>query len=222
MCGRFALSVEREELLAYFGVEQLGFDYEPRYNIAPGQPVPAFISHQGKLRSGTLRWGLVPSWAQDEKIGYKLINARAETLEEKPSFRDSFRRKRCVIPADSFYEWHKLPDGSKQPMRIMMKNRPLFAMAGLYDTWVRPNGEKLHTCTIITTSPNALMSSIHDRMPAILKQEEILEWLDPRQQDPARLKALLRPYPDGEMTAYAVQLWVNQVKHDSEACFLPA
>lgn len=222
MCGRYALSVEREALLAYFGVDDLGFDYEVMYNIAPGSDIPAFIAHMGTLRSGKLRWGLVPSWARDEKIGYKLINARAETLAEKPSFRNSFRRKRCVIPADSFYEWKHTSDGTKQPMRIMIKDTPLFVMAGLYDTWVRPNGDKLHTCTIVTTQANPFMSDIHHRMPVILDREQMQTWLDTNIQDPEALAPLLQPYPADRMHAYAVQSMVNSPKNNTSHCFKPA
>lgn len=219
MCGRYALSVEKEALLSYFNVDELGFDHEAMYNIAPGTYIPTFIAHRGKLRSGKLRWGLVPSWSQDEKIAYKLINARAETLAEKPSFRYSFRRKRCVIPADSFYEWKHLSDGSKQPMRILLPDKPLFVMAGLYDTWTRPNGEKLHTCTIVTTKANEFMSAIHHRMPVILNQREMLTWLNCEEQEPQKLEFLLKPYTETPMQAYAVTPLVNSAKNNSRQCF---
>jgi putative SOS response-associated peptidase YedK len=221
MCGRYSLSVEMKELLAYFGLIELGFAYNPRYNIAPGQDIPAVIARQGRLRSGMLRWGLVPSWAKDPSIGSKLLNARAETAAEKPSFSGSFRRKRCVIPADGFYEWRKLQDGRKQPMRIRLKDSPLFVMAGLYDTWIRPDGSKLHTCTILTTEPNELMASIHNRMPVILHKEQIMDWLDPEMGDVGRLHEMLRPFPADRMTAYAVKTTVNNVKNDSIDCILP-
>jgi putative SOS response-associated peptidase YedK len=211
-----------KELLAYFGLIELGFAYSPRYNIAPGQDIPAVIARHGRLRTGTLRWGLVPAWAKDASIGYKLVNARAETAAEKPSFRNSFLRKRCVIPADGFYEWRKLPDGGKQPMRIRLKDSPLFVMAGLYDTWVRPDGSKLHTCTILTTEPNELMATIHNRMPVILDRAQIMDWLDPEVSDIGRLLAMLRPYPSERMIAYAVKTTVNNVKNDSPECLLPA
>lgn len=222
MCGRYALSVEREALLAYFGEGQLAWDFDVQYNVAPGQYIPAVIAHQGQLRFGKLKWGLVPSWAKDDKLAAKLVNARAETLADKPSFRDSLRRKRCVIPADSFYEWHKQADGSKQPMRIHLKDSPVFAMAGLYDTWVQPDGEKLHTCTIITTEANPVMADIHHRMPAILPREQLMSWLDPAVQEPDRLLPLLQPYPEQEMTAYAVTSVVNSVRNNSPDCFAPA
>lgn len=222
MCGRYALSVERQALLAYFGEGQLAWDFELQYNIAPGQHIPAVIAHQGQLRFGKLKWGLIPSWAKDDKLATKLVNARAETLADKPSFRDSLRRKRCVIPADSFYEWRKQADGSKQPMRIHLKDSPVFAMAGLYDTWMQPNGEKLHTCTIITTEANPLMTDIHHRMPAILPREHLMSWLDPAIQEPEQLLPLLQPYPEQEMTAYAVTSVVNSVRNNTPDCFQPA
>ncbi|MGZ4123546.1 MAG: SOS response-associated peptidase, partial [Tumebacillaceae bacterium] len=134
MCGRFTLTVTPDQLQLRFDAESLTFEFEPRFNIAPGQPIAAVIADKGQRRIGQLRWGLVPFWAKDEKVGYKMINAKSETVQEKPAFKSPFLRKRCIIPADGFYEWQKTESG-KQPMRIVMKNEEIFGLAGLYDTW---------------------------------------------------------------------------------------
>jgi putative SOS response-associated peptidase YedK len=217
MCGRFTLNVTPDQLQLRFDAESLTFEIEPRFNIAPGQSIAAVIADRGERRIGQLRWGLVPFWAKDEKIGYKMINAKSETVQEKPAFKSSFLRKRCLIPADGFYEWQKTADG-KQPMRIVMKNEEIFAMAGLYDTWTAPDGSKLHTCTVLTTKPNELMSSIHDRMPVILRREDEAIWLDREKQDAELLQSLLVPYPQEEMRAYPVHAMVGNVKNDLPAC----
>lgn len=218
MCGRYTITVLLEEIFGRFGIEPLPYEYLPRYNVAPGQAVHAIIEHQGRRRIGTLRWGLIPSWAKDEKIGFKTINAKAETLQEKPSFRGAFQRKRCLIPADSFYEWKKTENGDKQPMRIMRKDRKLFAMAGLYDTWISPEGNKISTCTIITTPPNELVLPIHNRMPAILDPQNEALWLDRNVSDPRILSELLVPYPAEQMTVYPVNPRVGQVANDDPDC----
>jgi len=181
------------------------------------QEVWAVIHDGVKNRLGELRWGLVPSWAKDDKIGSKMINARAETLLERASFKTLVGRKRAIIPADGFYEWKK-SGNSKQPMRITLKEDALFSMAGLYDTWQTPDGSKLSTCTIITTSPNSLMADIHDRMPVILHPEDEAFWLDRSNSDTKALTALLKPYPADKMRAYPVSPIVGNVKNDSEEC----
>ncbi|CAI8947682.1 Abasic site processing protein [Brevibacillus sp. IT-7CA2] len=172
MCGRFTLMTNLEKWSERFQIEVIPFDWPSRYNIAPSQMVAAVISDHGQRRLGQLRWGLVPSWARDEKIGNKIINARAETLTEKPAFKNLFARKRCIILADGFYEWQKIGKG-RRPMRIVMKTGEPFAFAGLFDTWTSPSGDKLHTCTIVTTKPNDVVADIHDRMPVILHQESL-------------------------------------------------
>jgi len=164
-----------------------------------------------------LRWGLVPSWAQDDKIGYKMINARAETLRQKPVFRRLFERKRCMIPADGFFEWKQM-DGRKQPMRITMRDGEPFAFAGLFDTWTAPDGQKLHTCTIITTRPNEVVADIHDRMPVILRPEDEDLWLDREKYDPDLLQSLLVPFDPGQMRAYPVSTIVGSPKNDFPEC----
>jgi putative SOS response-associated peptidase YedK len=218
MCGRFTLTVPLESLIERFQVDQVPFDYQPRYNIAPGQLITAVIAHEGKNRIGQLKWGLIPSWAKDEKIGYKTINAKAETIQEKPAFRNAFKKRRCIIPADGFYEWKRNEDGSKQPMRILLKDKSIFGMAGLYETWIAPDGQKVHSCTIITTKPNGLMEQIHDRMPVILRPEDEGIWLDREKADLELLQSLLEPYPEEEMFAYPVHHMVGNVKNDVPEC----
>lgn len=219
MCGRYTIAISLDELYEMFRLESFGSyehtPFKPRYNVAPTQMVPAIIAHNDKRRLGELRWGLIPSWAKDAKIGYQTINAKAETVTDKPAFRQSFQRKRCLIPADGFYEWQKLGE-SKQPYRIVLKDRAAFGMAGLYDTWVDPaTGNKLSSCTIITTTPNRLMADIHNRMPVILRPEDEDLWLDRSCQDEASLKRLLIPYSADAMRAYKVSAAVGNVRNDS-------
>lgn len=217
MCGRFSLSAEPAELIKRFGIQTFTFDFLPSYNIAPGQNIPAILSDQGERRMGQLHWGLIPSWAKDESIGYKMINAKAETIQEKPSFRTLFVRKRCLIPVDGFYEWKKTPDG-KQPMRIVMKNREPFGLAGLFDTWFKPNGQKVHSCTIITTEPNKIMEDIHERMPVIIGKEHEELWLNRDFSDTLVLQSLLQPYDEQQMEAYPVSSIVGNVRNNHSEC----
>lgn len=217
MCGRYTILITIDELMTYYMIEvPTNLHHTPKYNVAPGQLVMAVISDGEKNRLGELKWGLIPHWAQDEKIAYKMINARADTVAEKPAFRASFQRKRCLIPADSFYEWKKIGT-DKQPMRILLKDEGVFSMAGLYDTWTSPDGQKISTCTIITTEPNGLMADIHDRMPVILRKADEQYWLDKEQKQEA-LQALLLPFPAEDMVAYPVSKLVGNVKNDSKAC----
>ena len=223
MCGRYTLTVTWDELLLYYELEQVRVPFhEPRYNIAPSQMIPALIHDGENRRIGQLKWGLVPSWATDEKMGWRTINARAETLSDKPAFRQSFARKRCIIPADGFYEWKKLPDGKKKPMRIIPARTKLFSFAGLYDTWTNPQGERISTCTIITTTPNRVMEPIHDRMPVILSESAIDLWLDRSIADVSKLQTLLKPCPDDWMDLYAVNPAVGSAKLDAPVCIEPA
>jgi len=213
MCGRYTVTVTLEELMFRFMAEGTNIPYHrPRYNVAPAQMVPAIISDGERNRIGELRWGLVPSWAEDDKSGFKMINARKETLTDKPSFRGLLERKRCLIPADGYYEW-KAGGTRKQPMRITLRDEGLFAMAGLYDTWVDADGRKVSTCTIITTTANALTVDIHERMPVILRREDEMRWLD-RSKHGAQLLPLLAPYPASEMRVYPVSPMVGSVKVD--------
>lgn len=214
MCGRFTLFASYEKLLEEFDVEVAIAEelYRESYNIAPSQQVIAIIHDGSKNRMGYLKWGFIPSWSKDEKFASKMINARSETVDEKPSFKQSFYRKRCIIPMDSFYEW-KREGNSKIPMRIKMKDDSLFAVAGLWDTWQSPNGA-VHTCTILTTTSNKFMSTIHERMPVILPKEHQHTWLNPQIQNRDQLKTLLVPYPSELLTAYPVSDKVNSPKNN--------
>lgn len=210
MCGRFTQTHSATELAAAFDLDEPP-DWQPRYNIAPTQSIPAIVEpHQFKR----LRWGLIPSWAKDLSIGSKLINARAETVSEKPSFRDAFKRRRCLIAADGYYEWKKQA-GKKQPFYFQLTDHQPFAFAGLWERWNSPEGEALETCTIITTEANELAATVHDRMPVILTQEQYDRWLDPAFKD---AQSLLHPYPSNAMQTYPVPLVVNSPAHDALDC----
>lgn len=219
MCGRFTLTPSFGELISWYKINESGEPFhEPRFNIAPMQMVSAVIHDGEKNRLGQLRWGLVPSWAKDDRMAGKMINARGETLLEKVSFKSLVHKKRCLIPADSFYEW-KTINGKKQPMRFMLRNGSMFSFAGLYDSWMNPtNGQKVSTCTIITTTPNSLVADVHDRMPVILKREDEQKWVDKNNTNMEQLMSLLLPYPVEEMKAYPVSTIVGNVKNDLPAC----
>lgn len=221
MCGRFTFAYEDwSEVIFTFGLHGDFPIFPKRYNVAPGQMVPAIVSDGVNRRFGSLRWGLVPSFATSEKSGYKMINARAETLVERPAFRRLLLRKRCLIPADGFYEWKKSGNG-KQPMRITLSSRKLFAFAGLYDTWMGQSGDRIHSCTIVTTAPNEFMKTIHDRMPVILPKEHEHLWLSRDDTSTDILLSLLQPYPADDMRAYPVSTLVNHVQNDSPECLVP-
>ena len=212
MCGRFTLTTDIATVARVFHVEPT-VQTTPRYNVAPTQEVVTILRN-GTAHLDMMRWGLIPSWAKDESIGSKMINARAESLAEKPSFKRLLHSKRCLVVADGFYEW-KQEQGTKIPMYITMKNHEPFAFAGLWDTWKSPDGELLRTCTLITTQPNEVVQPIHNRMPAILTPDARTEWLDPEIRDEHILLPLLAPYPADEMTARAVSRQVNNPKYDS-------
>lgn len=213
MCGRFTTTIALEELLKYFHIDSVKGNYSPLYNAAPTQNIPVILGKNPRLLV-FFRWGLIPYWAKDISIGSKLINARAETLLDKPSFRDSFKKRRCIIVADSFFEWKKCAN-KKIPYRIFMKDKTPFAMAGLWEKWSPPQGSPLLTCTIITTEANSLLEPLHHRMPVILKPEETATWLDPSQQNPAQIKYLLKPYPSEDMEYYTVSSLVNSPSNTS-------
>ncbi|MDM5298136.1 SOS response-associated peptidase [Bacillus pumilus] len=217
MCGRFTLFSDFDDIIEQFNIDQFlpENEYHPSYNVAPSQNILAVINDGSKNRLGKLKWGLIPPWAKDEKIGYKMINARAETLSEKPSFRKPLVSKRCIIPADSFYEWKRLDQKTKIPMRIKLKSSNLFAFAGLYESWKSPDGNPLYTCTIITTKPNELVEDIHDRMPVILTHGKEKDWLNPKNTDTDYLQSLLQPYAADDMEAYQVPSLVNSPKNNS-------
>lgn len=215
MCGRFTITAPIEDImLQYYVDNNPNINYKPIYNAAPMQFIPAIVRGENGNRLGELRWGLVPSWAKDDKIGSKMINARAETILEKPSFNRLLTSRRCIIPADGFFEW-KQRNGSKQPYRIVLRDDNLFSFAGLYDIWADANGNKLSTCTIITTEPNSLMAEIHNRMPVILERENETEWLDRGNTDVPTLLKLLRPYDADRMRAYPVSTAVGNVRNNS-------
>ncbi|MFJ7469490.1 SOS response-associated peptidase [Peribacillus frigoritolerans] len=215
MCGRFTLFTDIEEIKERFEI-QGSFDeeYQFSYNIAPSQSVLSVINDGVRNRLGYLRWGLIPFWAKDEKAGYKMINARAETIAEKASFRNAYKKKRCLIIADSFYEWKKTPE-RKIPMRIKLKNHAPFGMAGLWESWKSPEGISIYSCSVITTVPNELMTSIHDRMPVILKPEDEKDWLNPSNNDPAYLQQYLKSFDSEQMEAFEVSTDVNSTKNNS-------
>jgi putative SOS response-associated peptidase YedK len=220
MCGRFTLTTDIEQLEERFSFHAASLSFTPRYNIAPSQAVVAVIGDEKGSRGGLLRWGLIPSWAKDAAIGNRMINARAETVAEKPSFRRALQQRRCLILADGFYEWRQ--EGKKKtPLFITLASRDPFAFAGLWETWRPSDGEAIHSCTIITTTPNTLMASIHNRMPVILAREAETIWLDQKITEPEKLLPLLVPYPETLMDAYEVALTVNSPKNDSPACIAP-
>ncbi len=214
MCGRFTLKTSMDTIAEVFGVTlSPSLKVSPRYNVAPTQEIVT-IMQNGTAHLDMLRWGLIPSWAKQESIGSKMINARAETLAEKPSFKGLLRSKRCLIIADGFYEWRQ-ENGSKTPMYITLKDGKPFAFAGLWDLWKSPDGEQIRSCTIITTEPNELVATIHNRMPAILSADAREHWLDTTLHDEYALLPLLTAYPADEMAARAVSRLVNNPKMDS-------
>lgn len=218
MCGRYRLTRSQKQLEenfdSYGEVEVL-----PRYNIAPSQPVITIRqdAHQPLRKLSTMRWGLIPSWANDPSIGYKTVNARAETVATTASFREPLRSQRCLIPADGFYEWQK-SGKTKQPYCFEMNDGALFAFAGLWDRWRSPLGEVIESCTILTTTPNSLLSDIHDRMPVILSPDKYDLWLDPAFRDMASVLKMLRPFEAPRMRRYPVSMKVNQVLNDDADC----
>jgi putative SOS response-associated peptidase YedK len=220
MCGRYTQTQELETLQDRFEFEPTDIVLKPRYNAAPGQDLPVVVEEGSRILK-LMRWGLVPSWAKEMAIGYKMINARAETLKQKPSFRKSFERRRCLVLADGFYEWRKANGGrSKTPLRFVLKNRKPFALAGLWDTWQKPDGEVLQSFTIITTESNDLIRPVHDRMAVILRREDEDIWLDSNLRDVDKLTSLLTPYASDEMEGYEVSTLVNSPKNDMPECIL--
>ena len=225
MCGRFTLHASPEQIAAQFDVaepERLA----DRFNIAPTQPVGIVrLDRSAVAREWSLvHWGLIPSWAKDPNIGAKMINARGETVAEKPSFRAALRRRRCIVPADGFYEW-KRTGSSKQPFYIRMKSKEPFGFAGLWEIWTGPDGGELQSCTVITTEPNELMASLHDRMPVILAPEDYEQWLgngkDADAKEVEQLRHLIRPFDAKLMEAYPVSTKVNSPMHEGVALIEP-
>jgi putative SOS response-associated peptidase YedK len=222
MCGRFSLVRDGTQLLASFPGFLFPDDPPQRYNIAPSLQVLA-VPNDGTRAARTFRWGLVPFWAKDPKIGNRMINARAETLAEKPSFREAYKRRRCLIPADGFYEWRKAPSGGpKTPMYVRLRSGQAFAFAGLWESWRGTGDTPLETCTIITTQPNALMAQIHNRMPVILPPDAYAAWLEPAVRAPEGPDPLLTAYPAEAIEAHPVSDYVNNPRHDGPECVRPA
>ena len=221
MCGRFALIVSGEAVAEQFQLTETPF-LAPRYNIAPTQPVAAvrLAPHSTQRELTHFHWGLIPSWAKDTKMSARMINARAETVADKPSFRAAFKRRRCLIPASGFYEWQQQSSGGKQPIFIQAHDGSLLALAGLWETWHSPDGSEIDSCTILTTEPNELMAPIHNRMPVIIEPADFAMWLDPGDRPEDGLH-LLRPYPASQMTTTPVSTHVNSPRNDDAQCIQP-
>lgn len=220
MCGRYTLTVEPSSLQQAFDLDNLppaGLD--ARYNIAPSQPVPV-ITNQDPKTLTFFKWGLIPSWSKDPSVGNKMINARAETAAEKPSFRTAFKRRRCLIPADGFFEWSK-QGKEKIPMYIHLEDHQVFAFAGLWETWRSPDGSEIDTCTILTTEPNDLIKPLHHRMAVILEPEDYGTWLDPDEVPSEVLMSLMKAYPQEKMRLYEVSTLVNSYANDMPAVIEP-
>ncbi len=222
MCGRFVQSHDPGFYADAFQVETIRTDTLPSsYNVAPTDSVYAVAEHDGERLLGSFRWGLIPWWAKDRKIGARSINARAETAAEKPTFRDSFVKRRCLIPADGFYEWQRLPRGKLPHYIYRADNKPL-AFAGLWATWDDPDsGDRIRTCTILTGKPNGLVADIHDRMPVIMPEDSWADWLDRENEDTEILNQLLAIFPREAMAEHAVATLVNKVSNNYPECIAP-
>lgn len=225
MCGRYNLRTSAADLVELFGALPFaGFDLgsvKPRYNIAPTQTVVVIRQDEASRVLLGMRWGLVPFWAKDLSIGNRLINARGETVASKPAFRAAFKRRRCLIPADGFYEWKKLDARHKQPYHIESADGEPLALAGLWECWHDAAGNSNETCTIITTTPNDLMAELHDRMPVILDESAFESWLDTSNQDVDSLQRLIGPCPSERLRFYPVSTAVNSPRHDAADCIDP-
>lgn len=221
MCGRFTLSTSAEVVAEFFELAEVP-RLEPRYNIAPTQPVAAvvFDAQAGARALTHFQWGLIPSWSKDPTIGARMINARAETVAIKPSYRSAFKRRRCLIPASGFYEWQKTGAG-KQPYVIGMADGSVFALAGLWEHWSSDDGTEIDSCAILTTEPNELLAPIHNRMPVILPRAVHAPWLDPANDKTSSLVSLLVPYPADAMRHVPVSTFVNSPGHDGPKCVEP-
>lgn len=222
MCGRFNLRTPTHQLVEIFDLVRVpdAADLAPRYNIAPTQPVAAIRQTDLGRELALLRWGLIPPWADDPKIGNRMINARAETVATKPAFRSAFRERRCLIPADGFYEWKRLDSRRKQPYCIATDDGSPLALAGLWERW-RRGGESIESCTILTTEANELLAEMHDRMPVVLPRDAWDRWLDPDGRDVDELQSLLVPFPAVQMRAWPVSPLVNNPRHEEPGCIEP-
>lgn len=220
MCGRYSQRQSAEVIAKAFAVDNVPA-LEPRYNVAPTQSVPTVLqpSVSKNRQFKMMHWGLIPKWAKDSKIASKLINARAETVAEKPAFKSAFRKRRCLVLADGFYEWQQQENKKqKQPYYFRLKDEQPFAFAGLWEQWENPSGEVVNSCTLLTTDANELMRPIHNRMPVILNPNDYERWLDPDVKEPEPLQPLLRPYSTQEMLAYPVSTAVNRPSNDNAEC----
>jgi putative SOS response-associated peptidase YedK len=220
MCGRFTLQITKEMLAEIFGNLVIQ-DFKPRYNIAPTQQVAVVrISTDGSRHLDLLKWGLIPSWSKDPSIGSKMINARSETVDTKPSLRSAFKHRRCIIPASGFYEWQEV-GGKKHPLYVKLKGQHVMLFAGLWEHWKPEEGDVIESCTILTTTNNELIKPLHDRMPVILDTRDKDLWLDPHVSDTEQLKSLFKPYPSEMMDMYRVSNMVNSPKNDNPDCIKP-
>jgi putative SOS response-associated peptidase YedK len=198
MCGRFALVSELADIETKFDVHKVSYDFKPNWNVSPGQHIPAIIHLEDQNVLASFLWGLIPSWTKDPSMGHKMINARAETIDKKPSFRNAFKNRRCLIVADGFYEWRQ--NGKKKiPLYFYLKSGEPFGMAGLYETWTSPDNSQINTCTIITTDSNLLIQPVHDRMPVIVPKDQERTWISNEIEDKSILLSVLKPYPADEM-----------------------
>jgi putative SOS response-associated peptidase YedK len=223
MCGRYRLSAKERYLRDHFGLEG-DVSWQPRWNIAPTQRVPIVRQDrkEPKRTFSLVRWGLIPSWAKDASIGFRTINAMSETAADKPAFRDAMRQRRCLIPADGFYEWQKVGTRTKQPYSFAMIDDSVFAFAGLWERWRDRGGELIETCTILTTKPNSLVSTVHNRMPAILNTDDYDLWLNPSVANMAVVTNCLKAFDASVMKKYPVSARVNRAENDSPECAIEA
>lgn len=222
MCGRYRLSRRKQIIEEHFDCISRTEDWTPRYNIAPTQPVPVIRQHPKEpIRELSLvRWGLVPSWVKDASVAARMINARSETASTKPAFSEALKSRRCLVPADGFYEWKRMGK-VKQPYCFEINDGELFAFAGIWDRWKEASGGLLETCSILTTIPNSVASSVHDRMPVIINRDSYDYWLDPGMNNVAAVADLLRPYDARLMRCYPVSSRINSTVNDDEECSRP-
>ncbi len=222
MCGRYRLSRRKQVLAEHFGADYVDGEWEPRYNVAPTQQVPV-VRQDAKdpvRHISPMRWGLIPFWATDASVGAQMINARSETVAVKAAFREPIEKRRCLVPADSFYEWQRAGK-RKQPFCFEVGDAELFAFAGLWDRWRAPDGSLVESCTILTTTPNQLLADIHDRMPVILAPDDYDLWLDPGMRDAATAVDMLKPYDAALMRRHPISARVNSVANDDPECATP-
>ena len=225
MCGRFNLRTPASELASFFDIvfdPPLQAALAPRFNIAPSQPVLVIRGESDRVAADLVNWGLVPGWAKDPTVGNRMINARCETVAEKPSFQAAFRRRRCLVPATGFYEWQKTGGREKQPWHIHRPDDSPLAFAGIWERWEADDGSALETCAIITTAANSRMDPIHHRMPVILEPADFPAWLDPEHDDRDRLESLMVPCPDEELVTEPIDTWVNRPANEGPDCLRPA